>query len=90
MVATHNSDGNEKDITDIDTTKGNSPNKLLANREIPAIIPVLIPLVNQVTADGVATIGWNFHAVCVLLYKDIITGAMRGIAGVIKYPMVVN
>ena len=32
LVATHTSDGNERKITDTDTTKGNSPHKLSTNR----------------------------------------------------------
>ena len=32
LVATHTSDGNERNTTDTDTTKGNSPYKLLTNR----------------------------------------------------------
>ena len=32
LVATHTSGGNERKIADTDTTKGNSPRKLLTNR----------------------------------------------------------
>ena len=32
LVDTHTSDGNERKITDTDTTKGISPHKLLTNR----------------------------------------------------------
>ena len=31
VVATHTSDGNERKVTDTETIKGNSPNKLLTN-----------------------------------------------------------
>ena len=48
-VATHTSDGNSA----TDTTNRNSPHKLLAIREILAIIQCFIPLVHQATIDGV-------------------------------------
>ena len=32
FLATHTSDGNERKITETDTTKGNYPQKLLTNR----------------------------------------------------------
>ena len=57
LVSTHTSDGNERKISDTDTTKGNFPHKLLMNREIPAIIQGVIPPINQTTADGVAPTG---------------------------------
>ena len=90
LIATHTSGGNERKITDIDTTKGNSPHELLTSREIPAIIQGVIQSVNQKTADGVATSGWNLHAVRAVLHKEIVTGATRSAAGVLKYPPVVN
>ena len=38
LVYTHTSDRKKEKISDTDTTKGNYPRKLLAKREIPAII----------------------------------------------------
>ena len=73
LVATHTSDVNKRKITDTDTTQGNSPQKSLTNREIPAIIQGLIPSVNQTTADGVATSGSALYTVCVFFHKDIFT-----------------
>ena len=46
LVAIHTIDVNEGKITDTDTTNGNSPQKLLTNREIPVIIQGVIPPVN--------------------------------------------
>ena len=51
LVATHTSDRKKGKTTDTDTTKGKYPHKLLTNREILAIILVVIPPVNQKTAD---------------------------------------
>ena len=90
VVATHTSDGKKRKVTATDTTKGNSPYKLLTNRKIPAIIPSVIPLVNQMTADGVATSGRAFHEVHVDLHTEIVTGAAHNTAHVLKYPPVVN
>ena len=75
LVDTHTSDGKKRKITDTDTTKGNSPHKLLTNREIPAIIQGVIPPVKQTTADGVATSGRVLHAVRAVLHKEIVTVA---------------
>ena len=90
VVDTHTSDGNERKVTATDTTKGNSPHKLLTNQEIPAIIPAIIPLVNQTTADTFAISGSSLHAVHAVLYKEIITSATCSAAGVLKHPPVVN
>ena len=84
VVTTHNSDGEERKVTDTDTTKGNSPQKLLTNREIPAIIPVVILPVNQTTVDGVAASGGTLHAVHTILSKEIFADAARGAAHVFK------
>ena len=83
-------DGNEVRITDTDTTKGNSPHKLLTNRDIPAIVQGVITPVNQTTVDGVATSGGDVHAVHAVFCKDIVMGATRSATGVLKYPPVVN
>ena len=90
LVSTKTSDGNESKITDTDTNKGNYPHKLFTNREIPAIVQVVIPLVDQRTADGVATSGRTFHTVCDILHKEDATGATRRAAGVLKDPPAVN
>ena len=90
LGANYTSGENEIKITDTDTTKRNSQHKLLMNREIPAIIQGVIPLVNQTTADGVATNGRALHAVRAVLLKEIVTGATRSAEGVLKYPLAVN
>ena len=43
LVATCTSDGKKRKVADTGTTNGNSPHKLLINRFIPEIIPVIIP-----------------------------------------------
>ena len=53
LVATHTSYRKKRKITDTDTIKVNYPHKLLTNKEIPAIIPVVILTVNQTTMYGV-------------------------------------
>ena len=72
------------------TTNRKSPQKLFTNREIPAIIQGVIPPVNQTTADGVKTSRRALHAVHEVLHKEIVTGATRITAGVLKYPLVIN
>ena len=54
---------------------GNSSHKLFIDRGIPAIIQCVIPPVNQTTAYGVVTSRGDFHAICTVLHKDIVTGA---------------
>ena len=49
LIATYTSDRNSA----TDTTNINSSHKLLVNRELPAIIQSVIPLVHEATADGV-------------------------------------
>ena len=90
MVSTHTSNGKERKINDTDTTKGNSPHKLLINRLIPEIIPVVIPPVNQTTTDGVAASGRDLHAVHRVLSKDIVVGVSRSAARIFEGPPVVN
>ena len=90
LVATHTSDGKKIKITDTDTTKVNSPHKLLTNREIPDIIQVAILSFNQTTVDGVDTSERALHAVCAILRKEIVMGMTYSAAGVIKYHPVVN
>ena len=76
--------------TDTDTNKGNYPHKLFTNREIPALIQGVIPPVNKTAVCGVTTSGRAFHAVRAVIHKEIVTGATRSAAGVLKYPTVVN
>ena len=80
LVYTQNSDRKESKVTDTDTIKGNSPHKLLINRLIPQIIPVVIPQVNQTTADGVAASGGTLYVVRTVLLKEIVTDAVRSAA----------
>ena len=72
------------------TTNENSSHKLLTNREMPAIIQGVIPPVIQTTADGVAINRGALHAVCTVLQKEIVTGATRSTAGVIKDTLLKN
>ena len=90
LVSTCTREGNKIKITDTDTTNRNYPQKLLTNREIPAIVQGVIPPVNQTTADGVATSGWTFHAVRAVLHKDIVPSVTCSAAVALKYPLVVN
>ena len=45
-VDNHTRDRKKRKFPATDTTKVNSPHKLLTNQNIPAIIPFIIPLVN--------------------------------------------
>ena len=90
LVAIHTSDRNERKITDTDTTKVNSPHKLLTNREIPAIIQGVIPLVNKTTAGGIATSRKDLHVLCAVFQKEIEMGATCSAAGLSKDCPVVN
>ena len=90
VVATHISDGKEIKVTDTDTTKGNSPHKLLINRIIPEINPVVILTVNQTTVDRVAASGGTLHEVRTVLSNCIVTSAVYSAAHVFKEPLVVN
>ena len=71
-------------------TNGNSQQKLLTNREIPAIIQGVIPLVNQTTADGVATSRRALNAVRMVINEEIVMGTTRSTAGVLKDHPVIN
>ena len=90
MVATHTSDGKKRKVTDTDTTNLKSPHKLLINRIIPDIIPVVILPVHQMTADRVAASVDTLHAVRTVLSKNIITDAACSAAHVFKDTLVVN
>ena len=63
------------------TTNGNFPHKLLTNREIPAIVQGVIPLVKQTTADLFATSRRTLHVVRSVLHKEIVTGVPRSTEG---------
>ena len=89
-VSTHTSDGNERRITDTDTTEGNYSHKLLTNIEIPVIIQGVTPSANQTPADGVATSERALHEVRAVLHKEIVTGTMCSSGIVLKDPPVVN
>ena len=51
-VATHTSKGKGKYVIDTETTNRNSPHKSLINRLVLEIIPVVIPLIEQMNAGG--------------------------------------
>ena len=63
---------------------------MLINWLIPDIIPVVIPPVNQMTMDGVAASGSTLHAIHAVLHTEIVTGAARSAARVLKDPLVLN
>ena len=90
LVYTHTSDRKKQKSTDTDTTKQNSPHKLLKNREIPVIIQDVILPVNQTSAGGVTTSVRALHAVRAVFYKDIVTVATCSAAGVLKDTPVIN
>ena len=62
----------------------------MTNRDIQAIVQAVISPFNQTTSDGVATSIRNLHAVRAVLHKDIVMGATRSTAGVLKDPPVIN
>ena len=62
----------------------------MTNKEIPAIIQVVIPPVNQTTVDGVVTSGKALYAVHAVIHKDIVTVTTCSAAGVLKDPPVEN
>ena len=90
MVATHISDGKKRKVTDTDTTNVNSPQKLLINRLIPDIIPVIILPITPWIADGFASSSGTLHARQKISSKEIVTDLARGGAHVFKDPTVVN
>ena len=77
-------------VTDTVTTNGNSPQKLLIDRLIPEIIPVVIPPINQTTVNGVVARGDILHVVRMIISKEIVTEAVRSAARYFKDPPVVN
>ena len=62
LVATCTSVRTKRKVTDTDTTNRNSPHLLLINRLIPEIIPVIIPKIDLLIADGVTASKGNLHA----------------------------
>ena len=89
-VATYTSDGEKRKVTDNDTINRNSLHKLLIKQLILEIIPVIIPPIDQTTADGVALSGETLHAHRTVILKEIVTDATQRNAHVFKYPPVVN
>ena len=85
-VDNHISEGNSA----TDTTNITSTQKLLAKREVPAIIQGVIPPVHQTTADVVLTCVGDFHAVRTVVLDNIVMGAAPRAARVFKDPLVVN
>ena len=73
VVDTHTSDEKERKVTDTDITKGNSPHKLLINRLIPDIIPVVILPIDQMIVEDAAGSGKTLHACRMILSKHIVT-----------------
>ena len=90
VVNNHTSDRNERKVIAAETTKSNSAQTLSTSGKILSIIPAIIPPGNKTIVDGVATSGRTLYAVCAFLHKDIVTGATRSAARVLKYPPVVN
>ena len=86
VVATHTSDRKKRKVTDADTTNGNYPHKLLINRTIPVIIPLIYPPI----ADGVVASIVTLHARQTISLKEIFTDVARSGARVFQDPAVVN
>ena len=77
LVATHTSDGNERKITDTDTTNSNYPHKLILNRIIPNIIPGAICLIDHTITEDVAGIVDTLDTRQKILSKEIFMDAAR-------------
>ena len=73
LVATHTSDRKKREVTDTDTTKGNSPQKLLMN----STLPIIILLIDLLIADGDVACRGTTHARQTPTAKVIITDAAR-------------
>ena len=69
LVATLICDRKKRKINDNDTTKGNSPHKLLTNRKKNSDHSSRHPTGNQRTVDGVVTSGRGLHAVRAVFHK---------------------
>ena len=90
LVATHTSDGNERKITDTDTTKINPPHKLILNRLIPNIIPGAIHLIDHTITEDVAGIRETLDTRQTVLLKEIVRDAERSGARILWNPMEVS
>ena len=90
LVATHNSDGKKRNVTDTNISNGNSPRLLLINQIIPEIIPVIILQIDLPIANGVAEIRGTLHARQKITSKEIVADAVRSGALVLRDTKVVN
>ena len=79
-VATHNSDGNKRKVTD--TRNRKLQQKLLSNRTLPIITTVIDHLIT----DIVATCGWTTHALTAPTMKGFTTGAVCSRARILRTP----
>ena len=86
MLATHTSDGKKINVTDTDTTNGNSPRKLLINRIILEIIPASTPPIEQKITEDAAGSVETFHARRTILSKEIVTNMARSALHVFRTP----
>ena len=86
LVATQTSDRNERKITDIDTTNGNSPHKLILNRLIPNIIPGAIRPIEQMITEDVAGIQETLDACQTVLLEEIVMDAACSGARIFQTP----
>ena len=59
----------------------------MINQLIPEIIPVVIPSIDQTTADGDAASEETLHVRCTILPKEMTTDAARGAARVFRTPV---
>ena len=73
LVSTRTSYGNERKITDTDTTNGNTPHKLILNRLIPNIIRGTIRPIDQTITEDLAGIGETLDKRQTVLSEDIAT-----------------
>ena len=69
LLDTHTSDGKKIKVTDTDTINGNSPQKLLINRTLPIIVPLIYPRI----PGGVADVRGTMHTRQMLTSKVIVT-----------------
>ena len=77
LIATQTSDGNERKITDTDTTNGNPPHKLILNWIIPKIIPGAIRLIYQTIMEYMAGIRETLDARQIVILNKIVTDTAR-------------
>ena len=72
------------------TTNRNSPQTLLANCEIPAIVQGVISPVHHANVDGVSICGGYLHAVRTIILEEIVTVTAPSATCVFKDPPVIN